>query len=68
LQMRWYVDNQLYYTARSAGGNGNKEAGWYSLGKCSGEACATAPMLPGNAPFDRVGRDGWGAVQCRRVG
>jgi hypothetical protein len=46
LQMRWYLDGQLYGTQNSGDGTKN---GWFSLGRDAGSV--DAPPLPGNAPF-----------------
>jgi hypothetical protein len=46
LQIRWYIDGQLFMVQNSGAGTKN---GWFSLG--SSATSYSNPPLPGNAPF-----------------
>ena len=62
LQMRWYLDGQLYFTVNSAGGNAALP-GWHSTGRGAGR----------DSPFDQArtaaacvgGALPWSAAACR---
>lgn len=54
LQMRWFLDGQQYFAARSAGGS--RQGGWWSDGPGAGP----------DSPFDRVGAWARGARGNRK--